>query len=241
MTSKTQWVALTDTGLVREHNEDSYFLDQAQGIAMVADGMGGHEAGEVASALAVEEVQKAMAEGHSLAEALLSAHKAILNHPQASGKRPMGTTGVAIQLKKNQAEVAWVGDSRAYLFDGQSLQLYPLTRDHTPVQDLVEAGKLTKEQARTHPKRNEISQALGMRSRTVAVKPGVKQAYLDPGSVILLCSDGLTTHVPDEMIADLIRAGTRNLEATARRLMDAALDDGGSDNITLVLVKGMAG
>jgi len=147
----------------------------------------------------------------------------------------MGTTGVVVHLQAGQADIAWVGDSRAYLFDGENL--YPLTKDHTPVQEMVNAGKLSAEEARTHPQRNRVNQALGIQSSSCPIKPGTQKAYFGVGSVILLCSDGLTEHVSDAMLLQIFRSGTRNLEVTARRLMEAALDDGGSDNITVILVK----
>lgn len=235
MTSKTQWVGLTHTGLVRDHNEDAFFVDDTLEVGMVADGMGGHESGEVASALAIEATRKAMAQGGDLVDALKQAHAAILKHPKASDKRPMGTTGVLVRLKGGQAEVAWVGDSRAYLFDGQAL--YPLSKDQTPVQEMVDAGKITVDQARTHARRNEINQALGIHTRSQPLTPGYQKAHLNEGSVILLCSDGLTEHLSDDRIFQQLSAGTKNLEAVAKRLVDEALDEGGTDNITVVLVK----
>lgn len=239
MTSNTTWVGMTHTGLVRDHNEDSYFVSEEAGVGMVADGMGGHESGEVASALAVQTVQQALAQGVDLVEALRQAHTAIVKHPKSGGAKSMGTTGVLVRVQGSQAEVAWVGDSRAYLFDGD--RLYPLTKDHTPVQEMVDAGRLTVDQARTHKARNQINQALGIPSRTYPVKPGYQKAYFDVGSVILLCSDGLTEHLSDQRIFQQLSAGTRNLEAVAQRLIDEALDEGGTDNISVVLVKRLAG
>jgi len=239
MATHIQWAGLTDTGRQRDHNEDNYFIDEALGLAMVADGMGGHDSGEVASALAVQTVRQAVAAGMGLAEALKKAHKAIVSHPKGGGVRPMGTTGVVVHVTGSQAEVAWVGDSRAYLFNGD--QLLPLTKDHTPVQQLVNAGKLSMEQARHHPSRNQILQALGSENRHYALRPETQKAYLEVGSVILLCSDGLTEHLSDEQIFQQLKAGTKHLEATVQRLVDEALDEGGSDNITVVLLKRVAG
>jgi len=238
MATHIQWAGLTDTGRQRDHNEDDYFIDTALGLAMVADGMGGHEGGEVASALAVQTVREAVAGGMGLTEALKKAHKAIVAHPKGGGARPMGTTAVAVQVNGFQAEVAWVGDSRAYLFNGE--RLLPLTKDHTPVQQLVDAGKLSMEEARHHKHRNQILQALGSENRHYPIRPETQKAYLDVGSVILLCSDGLTEHLSDEQIFQQLKAGTKHLEATVQRLVDEALDEGGSDNITVVLLKRVA-
>lgn len=237
MTPKTEWAAQTDVGLLRDHNEDAFFIDEQLGVGFVADGMGGHDAGEVASALAVETVQAQVREGVGLKDALLKAHKAIVAHPNGgSRRRGMGTTGVAIQVQGNQAEVAWVGDSRAYLFDGE--KLYPMTKDHTPVQEMVDQGKLTVEDARVHPRRNEITQALGV-GIGGKIAPSVARAYFGAGSVVLLCSDGLTEHLSDAQIADILARGTRPLEKAAERLVQAALADGGSDNVTVVMVKAL--
>lgn len=238
MTPKTEWAAATDVGLVRDHNEDAFFVDEAAGIGFVADGMGGHDAGEVASALAVETVRREVAAGSSLADALIQAHKAIVAHPNGGGHHGMGTTGVAVRVEGNQVEVAWVGDSRAYLFDGE--QVYALTKDHTPVQEWVSAGRLSADDARRHPRRNEISQALGVGNGYNRVEPSTARAYFGRGSVVLLCSDGLTEHLSDADLKGTLAQGTRPLEGAARRLIQAALQGGGTDNITVVLVKALA-
>ena len=237
MTSKIEWAAATDVGLIRDHNEDAYFVNEELSIGFVADGMGGHAAGEVASAIAVAKFDEWTRDGMDLPDALEEAHKAILIHPQGGGRRGMGTTGVGLRVRGSQAQVAWVGDSRGYLYDGN--QLIPLTKDHTPVQDMVDAGLLTREAARHHPRRNEISQALGV-GMGGRVKPDNAMAYFGAGSVILLCSDGLTEHLSDEQLLDIFRKGTRDLSQTLNRLIQAALDEGGSDNITVVLAKALA-
>lgn len=233
MSLKTEWAADTNVGAVREHNEDAFFVDEALGVGFVADGMGGHEAGEVASAVAVETVRQQMGQGATLSEALQMAHKAILAHPQGGGRRGMGTTGVGFKVVGQQVEVAWVGDSRAYLYDGD--KLYPLSKDQTPVQEMVDGGYLTVAQARTHPRRNEITQALGIGSQKV--QPGTSRAYFGKGSVILLCSDGLTEHLDDQRILAILASGTRFLDKTVERLITEAVKEGGSDNITVVLAK----
>ena len=237
MITRIEWAGLTHVGLVREHNEDNFFIDPEANVGFVADGMGGHEAGEVASALAVEVMKRSVADAQNLDTGLVRAHRAILAHPRGGGWRGMGTTGVAVRIRGADAEIAWVGDSRAYLWQDQVL--YPLSKDHTPVQMMVDRGTITAHQARSHPQRNEITQALGAAYEDV-VYPGSAQARLASGDVVLLCSDGLTEHLSDERIAQLLASGTRNLQAAAERLVEAALDDGGSDNITVVLGKAIA-
>ena len=237
MTSKIEWACATDVGLVRDHNEDAFFVNEDLNIGFVADGMGGHDAGEVASAIAVAKFDEWTRDGLDLPDALEEAHKAILIHPQGGGRRGMGTTGVGVRIQGTQAQVAWVGDSRAYLYDGS--KLIPLSKDHTPLQEMVDAGTLSAEAARTHPRRNEILQALGM-APYGKVKPGNVMAYFGSGSVILLCSDGLTEHLSDDQLFDIFRKGTRDLQKTVERLIQAALDEGGSDNITVVLAKALA-
>lgn len=236
MIKRIEWVGLTHVGLVRDHNEDNFFIDAQAHVGFVADGMGGHAAGEVASALAVEVMRAALADGDDLTTGLVRAHRAILNHPHGGGKRGMGTTGVAVKVEGLDVEVAWVGDSRAYLWQDQ--QLLALSKDHTPVQTMVDRGSITAQEARVHPQRNEITQALGAAYANV-VYPSTTKARWDSGDVILVCSDGLTEHLSDDRIAQLLASGTRNLQAAAERLVEAALDDGGSDNITVVLAKAL--
>ena len=229
-----QWAGLTHPGLVRPHNEDAFFIDAAQGVAVVADGMGGHENGEVASALALTTVQESMAEGRTMADAMGCAHRAILSHPSGRGNRSMGTTAVGLHCRGQEAEVCWVGDSRAYLFhDGM---LRALTADHSFVQDLVERKILTPEQARTDSRRNRLTAALGAGFSdllTVDRQP----VRLPFGSVVLLCSDGLMEHLSDDDIRAVLARGTTDLNGAAQRLVDAALAGGGKDNVTVVLVK----
>lgn len=229
-----QWVGKTHVGLVRDHNEDAFFVDTQGASALVADGMGGHESGEVASAIAIDVVKSALRDQTSLPDAIRKAHAAILKHPKGGGFRGMGTTAVGIIAKGTLADIAWVGDSRAYLFDGDRLQA--ISKDHTPLQELVDAGRLTPEQARVHPRRNEITQALGL-GGIDDIEPGQARVYLGPKSIVLLCSDGLTEHLTDLQIEQILQRHGHSLEKAADLLIDAALDDGGTDNITVVLAK----
>ena len=226
----------THVGLRREHNEDCFAVERDLGLFLVADGMGGHEAGEVASALArdviVEQVRAKMA----LTEALGEAHQAIMRHPQGGhfgSKRGMGTTAVVVRMQGPDFEAAWVGDSRIYLLDARK-KLLQVSRDHTPVQDLVDAGRVTAEQARKHPMRNILSQALGMADNDLLVD--LVDGRLAAGESLLLCSDGLSEDVEDKEIARIL-AGPGKAQAKIDALIAAALAGGGSDNITAVLVE----
>ena len=168
----------THVGLRREHNEDTYYADGDLGLWLVADGMGGHENGEVASALARDTLVSEIGKGTPLPQAIQVADEEIIKH---SSKRtqalPMGTTIAAIRLVDDDFEVAWVGDSRVYLWNGELKQI---SQDHSYVRELIEQGAISPEQARTHPHRNVVTQALGvtdpqsLRVETVsgALKPG---------------------------------------------------------------------
>lgn len=237
MNINIKWAGLTDVGLVREHNEDNFFFSPELGVGFVADGMGGHDAGEVASAIAVETMRKAMEDKEKLDTALMRAHQAILSHPRGGGVRGMGTTGVGVRILGQDVEVAWVGDSRAYLWQDQ--RLLPLTKDHTPVQEMIDRGIITPDMARVHPNRNEITQALGVAYADI-IYPGRSLARLAGGDVVILCSDGLTEHLSDARMARILESRSRHPEILAERLVGEALDDGGSDNITVVVAKAYA-
>lgn len=224
----------THTGLRREHNEDTYWADAQLGLWLVADGMGGHEHGEVASALARDMVVREVLAGRSLAEAIHTADVEIIRHSaERRSERPMGTTVVAVRVKPElDFEVSWVGDSRVYLYNGQLKQV---SRDHSYVQELVDQGAISPEQAKTSPHRNVVTQALGV-TQPEHLKVETVTGKLHPGSALLLCSDGLTEEVTDAGIAQIL---AKNLSAqeTVDHLILAALDGGGSDNVTVLLVK----
>ena len=159
--TKLSAACLTDVGRMRDHNEDSVGAYPGLGLWVVADGMGGHEAGEVASELAVSHIPRLVAEGSTLVEAVERCHRIIQKAPEiGTGVRGMGTTVVAAQLQANGAfQVCWVGDSRAYVFGRGRLR--QLTIDHSYVQTLVNAGVITAQEAETHPERNVVTQSLG--------------------------------------------------------------------------------
>ena len=224
----------THVGLRREHNEDTYYGDAALGLWLVADGMGGHENGEVASALARDTLVQEIERGIPLAKAIQTADEEIIRH---SNKRtqalPMGTTIAAIRLVNDDFEVAWVGDSRVYLWNGELKQI---SQDHSYVRELIEQGAISPEQARTHPHRNVVTQALGvtdpqsLRVETIA-------GALKPGHQIMLCSDGLTEEVADDAIATVLGRSDLSAQECVDHLVLAALDGGGSDNVTVILLR----
>jgi protein phosphatase len=223
----------THTGLRREHNEDTYCADPDMGLWLVADGMGGHEHGEVASALARDVVIREISRGRSLADSIQSADEEIIRHSnEKRSERPMGTTVVAVRFQGHDYEVAWVGDSRVYLWDGQLRQI---SQDHSYVQELVDQGAISAAQARTHPHRNVVTQALGV-TLPEQLKIETVRGTLTPGQALLLCSDGLTEEVEDATINEILGKGL-GAQETVDQLILAALDHGGSDNITVLLVK----
>lgn len=222
----------THAGLKRSLNEDSYCIEPELNLWAVADGMGGHASGEVASGLVVQELPRQIREGKALANAILDTHRAI--HRAAGlgqGGRDMGSTVVVARLRGLAYQIAWVGDSRAYLWNGALKQL---TRDHSYVQLLWEAGLIEEADMASHPGRNVISQALGG-SEHQEIKVDVVSGELSPGDSLLLCSDGLNSEVPDAEIARILSSVPDNATRCAR-LVEAALNAGGSDNVTVVLL-----
>jgi serine/threonine protein phosphatase PrpC len=245
--------ALTDVGRVREHNEDSLLVFECKrdslinpaqtSLYVVADGMGGAEAGEVASAIAVEAIRnyvEAKIPGHGAAdprvilqEALEQANSKIIEyqtaHPEA---RSMGSTAVAALVNPPEAIIAWVGDSRAYIRDGHGLR--QLSKDHSLVQRLIEIGQITPQEARHHEHKNVITRSLGARPTGPAGAESLS-VRLKRGDRLLLCSDGLTTHVEDWQIDELLRRHS-DPTAAARELVVAANAGGGTDNVSVVVI-----
>lgn len=230
---------LCDRGKVREKNEDAIFLDDEMGIYIVADGMGGHNAGEIASRLAIDAFQKAFVkqdEGEDLPDRLVAAmakaNEAVYAESQsAEEKQGMGTTFTCAAVKKNRAVIGHVGDSRAYLFHDGTLR--QITRDHSYVMEMVKQGKLTLEEAAVHPKRNIITKAVGSKE---PLGSDVFFETLRQGDLLLLCSDGLTTMVEEETIATILEEQLP-VEEAAHRLVDCANRHGGKDNISVILVQ----
>jgi len=226
---------LTHPGLRRDLNEDTYYGDGELALWLVADGMGGHACGEVASALARETIVREIRQGSSLAHAIRVADEEIIRTSRRrNDSLPMGTTVVAARVQGNRYEVAWVGDSRAYLWrDGALAQL---SQDHSVVQEMVAQGNLTAEQARAHPHRNVVTQALGV-TDPAHLNVATTTGELRPGMQLLLCSDGLTEEVEDKDIARTLAYDDAIAQECVDTLVAAALDGGGSDNITAILVR----
>jgi protein phosphatase len=222
----------TDTGRQRRENEDSAFARAP--VFVVADGMGGAQAGEVASKIAIEAFESGLGDSGTpeerLAGRVRAANREIYDRSRSEhGREGMGTTLTAAYLDDGSVAIAHVGDSRAYLFrDGE---LTRLTQDHSLVDELVRRGKLTEEQAAEHPQRSIITRALGPEP-TVEVDTWTYPVR--PGDVLLLCSDGLTSMVPDERIAEVL-GSAESLDQAGNRLIHVANEAGGRDNITVVL------
>lgn len=229
----TSFGSRTDIGLAREQNEDSLVV--AAPLFVVADGMGGHEAGEVASEIAVNTIAAyapTTADAEALGRAVEVANREVIDATLSGrGREGMGTTCTAAILENNRLVIAQVGDSRAYvLHDGKLSQI---TRDHSLVADMVESGQITREQARYHPNRSVITRALGS---DVNMQPDLYEITIEEGDRVLLCSDGLTSMLPDEEIRDVMVANP-DPQACADGLVEAALSAGGLDNVTVIVAK----
>lgn len=222
----------TDVGCVRDHNEDSLLV--APPLFAVADGMGGHAAGEVASEIAITVLgEKAphTPDAAALGRAVEDANRAvILAANEKRGRAGMGTTMTAAVLQKDRLVIAQVGDSRAYLLHQGRLQ--QLTRDHSLMADMIEAGRLTPEEARIHPNRSVITRALGSDPRMV---PDLYEITVETGDRLLLCTDGLSSMVEDSAIESTL-ARTRDPQRCASMLVNEAIAAGGYDNVTVVVV-----
>jgi len=230
--SRTRYVALTDVGRMRAHNEDSVLAQPP--LFVVADGLGGHEAGEVASSLAVETLRDhapRRPDANALARAVRAANREVIRAAKEGiGKPGMGTTITAAIVEGGHITLAHVGDSRAYLLHGGILQR--LTDDHSMVADMVRRGQLTEADARVHPNRSVITRALGTDVNMVADTYEIDASY---GDRLLLCSDGLSGMLDDARIAEVL-GGYRDPAAAAQALIEAANEAGGHDNISVVIV-----
>lgn len=224
----------THTGIKRDHNEDTYGVSYANHIWLVADGMGGHDQGEVASAMARDAILFYFNEGKSLKESIILANETIINSSQERGADlPMGTTIVVLSIKSDKYEIAWVGDSRIYKYSNSKLEA--VTTDHSYVQELVDQDLITMDQARVHPHRNVVTQALGVTDNS-EIKVSTGEGILAKGDKFLLCSDGLSEEVNDEEISRIISKPLHPQEITDQLIM-AALESGGSDNVTVMVLE----
>jgi serine/threonine protein phosphatase PrpC len=245
---------LTHVGRQRQHNEDAFLVEDEARLFLVADGMGGHAAGEIASRIAVDSISEFIVHTkeddgtwphaydehyrrstNRLMAALRMANTRVLEAMRKDARlRGMGTTVVAAMEDEGTVSVAHVGDSRAYLI--RAGHLSRITNDHSWVFEQVQAGMLTEAEAEKHPLRNVITRALG---GALQVTPDASEIEARPGDVVLLCSDGLTGMVPESEILRIVTANDNDLEQACRELIDAANERGGLDNVTAVLVRAM--
>lgn len=236
-------VGLTDIGNGRKVNEDDYFYTTEQvgdlpNIFLVADGLGGHQAGEVASRLAIDSVVNyclSTIEDNFpklLSDAFDHANDMVCEYSKQNNQTlEMGTTLVGVTILEEKYIFANVGDSRAYIFRNGTLK--KITKDHSFVQDLLDCGLITEEQAFHHESRNKITRAIGMEEKMEA---DIYTVTAMEDDIIMLCTDGLTNYVLREEMAEVMKM-EKGLKEMAKRLIDTALDNGARDNITVVLVK----
>lgn len=238
-----QFGAVTDIGMKRKINEDNYYVNESDTFpyAIVADGMGGHQAGEVASMMVVDIIEEQLRNnlnteldyveaGEVLRQAFIFANSTVYNYAKDHYKiMGMGTTATLAMIYQGKVITAHVGDSRAYMAGDDIVQI---TRDHSYVQELVSRGEISPEMAKHHPKKNYITRAMGAED-TVKVDISIKPYN---GEIIVVCSDGLTNFVEDgEILAHLKKQNT--LEEGAEKLVELANSRGGRDNITIVALK----
>ena len=231
-TTQLMWGARSDVGCVRPHNEDSYLVQSP--LFCVCDGMGGHAAGEVASSIAVETIAKTApqsADAARLAAAVEAANAAVIEAAlNGLGKPGMGCTATCAYIENDTLAIAHVGDSRAYLLHEGTL--IRVTRDHSYVEELVDAGEITADEARVHPNRSVITRALGS---DPAMYADHFTLHIEEGDRLILCSDGLSSMIPDSDIEN-IATQSSTAQICVDNLVDAALAAGGHDNVTVVVV-----
>ena len=243
---------LTHVGRQRQHNEDAFLVEDQAKLFLVADGMGGHAAGEIASRIAVDSItefilhtkeedgtwphaydEQFRRSTNRLMAAVRMANTRVLEAMRKDARlRGMGTTVVACLAEGTTVSVAHVGDSRAYLIRDGALSR--ITNDHSWVFEQVQAGMLTESEAEKHPLRNVITRALG---GALQVTPDASEIEAKPGDVFLLCSDGLTGMVPESEILRVVSENSGSLDKACAQLIDVANERGGLDNITAVLVE----
>jgi serine/threonine protein phosphatase PrpC len=245
--------ARSDVGRKRKGNEDALFLNPEQRLYVVADGMGGHAAGEVASRVAVDAINEFVTltggneeitwpfglddsisyEGNRLKTAIRHANRRVLEATRESAEyEGMATTVAAVLVDGETANLAHVGDSRIYLWSGGRIS--QLTSDHSWVNEQLQNGVISAEQARNHPLRNVVTRALGGRSD---LQVDIQSRRMEPGDMLLLCSDGLTTMIGDDDIARFLAEAEGDVAGAATALVREANERGGEDNITVVLLK----
>lgn len=232
--------AASDTGRLREHNEDRYLCDPANGVFLVVDGVGGHAAGELAAETAVEVIRAAdLSSAASIREAIARANNRIFEladeRPEHRGMACVLTLAV---VRGGEISIGHVGDSRLYLIWRGAIR--KLTSDHSPVGEDEDAGELSEAEAMQHPRRNEVFRDVGSRRRAAADSDFIQtlQCRFRPDAAILLCSDGLTDHLTSAQVREIVDRYDGDAERVAAELVDAANQAGGKDNITALFVAG---
>jgi protein phosphatase len=233
-----KWSQATEVGLVRKQNEDFLCVNPGLALFAVADGMGGHLAGEVASRMAIESITRQLQAGDRddtvkcLLEGFRRANSNIYKASREDGScRGMGTTLTAAVVRERELVLAHVGDSRAYIIRDD--KIHPLTEDHSLVQEMIRQGGLTRKQARDHPHRNVLTRALGT---DPLVDVDLITIGLERGDILLLCTDGLYGLLDDEEMLDLVRSSAGPDQAV-KKLVDEAVKRGGNDNISVIMVE----
>jgi len=233
-------VGASETGRVRDNNQDAIHSDDATGLWLVADGMGGHAGGARASEIACASIISSHEQGDSLRLSVLEAHKAIRGEQT---ERPefgdMGTTVVVLSENENAYEICWVGDSRAYRFSPKTGVLELLTRDHNVAGMLVAAGALSPEEASRHPQRHVLTDCLGLTGEHEP-RIGSLQDRWKSGEWLLLCSDGLSGELSDREIESILKRST-SLDSASAALIERTLEAGAHDNVSVVLIECPAG
>lgn len=220
-------------GLVREKNEDSYISNQDDNIWLVADGVGGNESGEFASQLAVQTVERKLRQGKSLISAIQDANNAILSAVmQQADLKGMATTIIGAKFEQHAYQLAWVGDSRAYLIRPNE-DIKRITYDHNVAQELFDSGEISEQEMLTHDGQHELTQAIGQMS--LLDIPALK-GQLSNGSILLLCTDGLSGVLSENEIFGFVSA-SESLDGIAENLLDKVLTAGAPDNITFTLIQ----
>ncbi len=230
-----KYAARSDVGCSRSNNEDNFAAAPEHDLWILADGVGGHDAGEIASEIACQVIRDEVAAGRDMKRAIEAAHQAILAAPEKGRGRPgMASTVVTLQVKENGFEIAWVGDSRCYLWSEQR-GLEQISRDHSLVQRLLEEQHINEDEAASHPGRNIVLQALGQDNLEKLQVDTIRDQF-EPGQILLMCSDGLNDYVQHEDIVASFRE-LDDLDAIADSLIEKTLANNGADNVTVVLVQ----
>ncbi|HEY1077045.1 MAG TPA: protein phosphatase 2C domain-containing protein [Fontimonas sp.] len=222
----------THPGGHRDHNEDAYSVSAESCTAVIADGMGGLSRGEVASQMVVAVVNELLAKGSTASAGLLEAHKRIREASMANGgSERMGSTAVVLSINQTTARLNWIGDSRAYLWRDKTLK--QITKDHSFVEELIDAGAISASEAETHPNRNVLTRAVGIRD-TPDIKADETTVELQSGDHILMCTDGLHGYLPRDVIVDCLAQGGSAQDVVDRLIKHTLSDTEAGDNVTVI-------